>query len=279
MIRFVDGFDECTYQGAALKYKGYNASLNQGSMVTGRDGIGQAIELFNTAFGEANYVVPLDAQSTWGFNMDWQWSGTPLEEMEWYRISIGTTILLSLKARSDGTMDILGPLGTLLVNTGSTSTGFAPGVWSTLELKVSFGTAGAVELRKNGVMAAMKSPVNFGATLPDTHTVLRFEGFGPPGIIIDNLIIWDGQTRAGDPFTDFYGRQRILSIEPIADLQANEWQPSTPGSSYPMVDDDPSTPGSSPDGDLTYLLAQPISWRRPPDPMRSSKWLPRIAAA
>lgn len=256
MMRHTDGFDLATYQGAILKYKGYNATFNQGAMVAGRDGIGQALELFNTAFGEANYIVPLDAQSLWGFNMDWQWSGGTQPDMEWYRIAIGATVLLSLMTRTDGTMDILGPSGTLLVNTGSTSTGFQPGVWSTLELKVQFGVSGSVELRKNGVTAAVKSAVNFGATLPDTHTVLRLEGFGPPGFIIDNLIVWDGQTRAGDPFNDFYGRQRILSIEPDADLQPGEWQPSTPGPSVNMVADDPSTPGGSPDGDLTYLLAQ-----------------------
>lgn len=252
MIRFCDGFDLCTYTGAALKYNGYNATFNQGQMITGRDGLGQALWLFNTAFGEANYTVILDAQSTYGFNMDWQWSAGSPSTREWYRIGYLGTTLLSLRYRPDGTMDILGPLGAVLVNTVATSTTFTPGVYCTLELVAAFGTSGTVSLFKNGVLAATKSGVNFGSVLPDRHT-FRFQGFGPPGIVLDNLIIWDGQS--GDPFTGQYGRQRILSIEPAADLQAGEWSPSVPGPSFAMVDDNPSSSGGSPNGDINYLLA------------------------
>jgi hypothetical protein len=253
VIRLTDGFDLCSYFGAALKYNQFNRTFNQGAMIAGRDGIGQALWIQNTAFGIVNYSAKFDSQNVWGFNMDWQWSGGSQPDMVWYQISIGgSDVLFSLRLRSDGTMDLLGPLGSTLANTGSTSTGFAPGQWCTLELKVTFGTAGQAELRKNGVRAAITPAVNFGATLPDTHS-FGMEDFGPPGPVLDNLIIWDGQ--AGDPFTTFYGRQRILSSEPIADLQPGEWQPSTPGPSYPMVDDHNGIPGSSPDGDTTYLEA------------------------
>src|SRR5580658_5685975 len=87
---------------------------------------------------------------------------------------------------------------------------------------------------------------------PDTLG-FQMSGFGPPGIIIDNYIVWDGQP--GDPFTGQYGRQRILTSEPTADLQPSEWTPSTPGPSFAMVDDQPLTAGGSPDGDATCLTA------------------------
>lgn len=253
MIRFTFGGDLCSYGGAALAFNAFNKTFNQGAMIAGRDGLGQALWLFNTAFGQCNYEIALDPQSTWGFNMDWQQSGGAPIVQEWFRISIGATVILSLITKADGTMDIVGPLGAVLRNTGTTGTTFTPGQYCTLELKATFGTSGVVELRKNGVTAAITSTVNFGAVLPDHITVLRFAGFGPPGFIVDNVIVWDGQP--GDPFTGFYGRQRILSILPVADLQGGEWQPSSPGPSFAMVNDGPLSAGGSPNGDTNYLLA------------------------
>lgn len=252
MIRGSHGFDLCNYQGAALGFKGFHQTFNQGSIITGRDGIGGALFIENTAFGTVDYLDIIDPQGTWGFNMDWQWSGGSQPDMVWYTIGLTGSTLMSLKLRSDGTMDILGPTGSVLRNTGSTSTGFTPGQWCTLELKAVFGTSGSVQLWKNGTLAATVSGVNFGAVNPD-RMGFQMTGFGPPGLVIDNYLIWDGQS--GDPFTGQYGRQRILSIEPVEDLQAGEWQPSTPGPSFAMVDDFDGTAGGSPDGDATYLKA------------------------
>lgn len=251
MIRFADGFDLCGYFPGALKYAGYNNGFNQGVMATGRDGIGQALSIENNAFGQVIYESILDQQSRWGFNMDWQWSGGVQPEIVWYTIGFFGTVLLSLQLKGDGTMDILGPSLSLLVNTGSTGTTFQPGEWNTLELVCNFGTSGDVTLWSNGVLAATKSGVNFGATLPD-RLGFQQSGFGPPGQIIDNYIVFDGQPGA---ITGQRGRCRILSSEPVADLQGGEWNPSTPGPSFVMVDDGPATSGGSPDGDDTYLLA------------------------
>jgi hypothetical protein len=251
-VRFYDGFDLCGFFPGALKYSGYNNGFNQGSLITGRDGLGQALWIENNAFGEVIYRVDLDPQNVWGFNMDWQWSSGAQPDMVWYTIGYLTTTLLSLQLRSDGSMSILGPSATELVNTSQTSTAFQPGEWSTLELVATFGTSGSVFLYKNGILAAHVTGVNFGTTLP-TFLAFQQSGFGPPGQIIDNYVIFDGQPGA---ITGQYGRVRVLSSEPTADLQGGEWMPSVPGPSFAMVDDGPSTPTGSPDGDDTYLLAQ-----------------------
>lgn len=251
MIRATRGFDECDYNGAALSFAGFTRTFNQGSMVTGRDGIGQALFVENTAFGTVNYIDIFDSQSTWGFNMDFQWSGGSQPNMVWYTIGYLGTVLFSLKLRADGTMDLLDSLGSVLVNTGSTSTGFSPGQYCTLELKVSFGVSGTASLWKNGVLAANKNAINFGSTLPD-RMGFQMTGFGPPGLIIDNYLIYDGQPG----FNGQYGRQRILSILPTADLQGGEWLPTPPGPSFATVNDHNGSTGGSPNGDVNYIKGQ-----------------------
>lgn len=255
MIRLTDGFDLCTYFPAAVKYSAFQRTFNQGSLITGRDGIGQALWIENCAFGSVQYLSKIDPQSTWGFNMDWQWSSGIQPTIIWYTIGYLSTTLFSLRLRPDGSMDLLGPGNALLVNTvAQKGIAFAPATWYTLELKVTFGTSGTAQLWQNGVLAAQATGIDFGTTNPDTLG-FGFSGFGPPGPIIDNYVVWDGQS--GDPFTGQYGRQRILSSEPIADLQSGEWTPSTPGPSFAMVDDSPSTAAGSPDGDTTFLAALP----------------------
>ena len=111
MLRRTHGFDLCDGNGAVLFFDSYEASFMQDSMVTGRDGLGQAIWLFNTAFGEADFLDELDPQPIWGFHMDYQMSGTVVggasPEMEFYRIYNDTgTPIMSLYQRGDGLMEI-----------------------------------------------------------------------------------------------------------------------------------------------------------------------------
>lgn len=254
MIRRTHGFDTCDYNGAALGFAGFNRTFNQGSVVTGRDGIGQALWIENCAFGSVQFLDIIDPQSTWGFNMDWQWSGGTQPTMVWYTIGFLSTTLFSLRLKPDGSMDLLGPGNALLANTfAQKGITFQPGQWCTLELMVNFGSSGSAYLWQNGTLAAEVTGIGFGTTDPDTLGIQQ-SGFGPPGSVIDNYIIWDGQP--GDPFTGQYGRQRILTNLPNADLQPGEWTPSTPGPSFAMVDDDyPVTAGGSPDGDATCLAA------------------------
>jgi hypothetical protein len=87
MIRFVDGFDLCSFgQCSPVKYNGYQVSFSQGRMLNGRDNVGQAIAIENSAFGEVFYETILDSQPVWGFHMDFQWEQSPFVAMQWYRI-------------------------------------------------------------------------------------------------------------------------------------------------------------------------------------------------
>ncbi len=250
MIRFVDGFDLCDFSvGSPLKYPGYQVTFSQGRMIAGRDNVGRAIAIENSAFGEVFYETILDSQPVWGFHMDFQWEQAPFVAMQWYRIGglAGTAFALNL--RTYGKMDLIGPLGSVLA---TTSAPFAVGTFSTLELKVQFSHTGRVELRNNGVTVAAVN-VDFGTfadnPLPD-RMGFHYQAFAKQGLVIDNYVVWDGQVVAGDPFHDFYGRVQVQTLRASLDATSG-WTPKTGNSDVAMVFD--SSPSPSPDGDTTYI--------------------------
>jgi hypothetical protein len=265
MLRRTHGFDLCDGNGAVLFFDSYEASFMQDSMVTGRDGLGQAIWLFNTAFGEADFLDELDPQPIWGFHMDYQMSGTVVggasPEMEFYRIYNDTgTPIMSLYQRGDGLMEIWNNGGSIAVS--NILYPFVPGTWATLELYGTFsiGSDNTIELRQNGVQIAKVTGVNWGiAGTAEFPYIMgfRWAGFGPPGIQVDNYIVYDGQVDGPQAIATFTGRVRITSLYPQSELQT-AWLRNANVVNYPNVADRPDAGYSGvPDGNGTYIYPPP----------------------
>lgn len=249
MIRFVDGFDVCEYNQVALKYEGYDQGFDQGFVTGGRDGAGNSMEILNTGFGEVSYTKILDPQSRWGFHADVQFAGSHFATVDWYLIAAvdpgtGAVVpILTLRILPSGLMSIMQSATGVAIAT--TSTPITANAWHTIEFRCDF--PGQAVLKIDGTQAASGS-VGSGVALPSRLT-FRWQVFGPPSIIVDNYVIFDGQ---GSSFTDFLGRVRVTSLLPTADVQT-AWTPSAGAGAYAKVNDAFGTPHGAPDGDWGYI--------------------------
>lgn len=271
-LALIDGFDLCDTLGARLKYYGYAADFIQASMVAGRPGPsasgqnGQALYLFNTAFGSAQfpYIWPSGDQAVVGFHMDWRIQSIPGNltttpigtAMRWLDLSNPTDgLICSLATSASGTLRLLNSSG---LNIGSTDPAhpFYFDTWYTLEARLTFGVAAGWSVRVNQ-QTVMQSPSSVDNRRPD-RIAFRWQGFGPPGLMLDNYVVWDGQT-TGDGITDFLGPCRVTALWPTSDLN-QVWVPHPGPTRYEMLGDLPfSEPGhpidanGSPDGDDSYV--------------------------
>ena len=249
MLRAVRGFDCVSTDGAPLLFNGATGDDVQRAMVPGRDGNGFGLFLFNTAFGEVFFTINLDAQATWFVHFDYAnaVSGqTPNYAVQKF-LEIGAVYL---QQRSDGKIDVFGPAG--LICTSSVA---IPAVaqdtaanYVGIELRVSSGSPGSVELRFDGTTVASGNTALPG--MPSTITFHQ-QGFGPPGYIIDNLVIWDGQP--GDQFTTFQGRMRVSTLVPTSDVVTN-WSPNSGSNCFSRVDSvNGGVPNAGPFGDSSFI--------------------------
>lgn len=258
--------------GARLKFNGFNATFCQAQCIAGRPGPansganGQSFWLYNTAFGDANFEHIWDSgnQHVLGFHMDWRMltqtgdkQSVPINhtDVEWLRISTPTTVLMALETFASGNMRIRGEGGTIIAVTDNE---FYYDTWYSLEAKWGFGAGNGWEFRVNGVVVAhAASPIS--NKLPDRMSI-RFQGFGPPGINVDNMVFWDGRNDDHLGFNDFLGPCRITTLWPTTDLN-NGWVP-TPGPTrsamlsdlpFAVGGDHPPDASGSPDGDPSYV--------------------------
>lgn len=253
MLRFIDGFDECTTGGVALKYNAFFSNFLQISMVAGRYAQ-QALYIQNTGFGETDLYTSFSSGiSTLGFHASLNFAApanTPIPGgVPFYRFQTGSSnVNLGIQTRADGRFDVVNRNG-IIVGT-STNAAITINTWYTLECKASFGPGGSIELRLNGATILKILSADFGPANPD-RCGFRWQNFGQIGPVLDDYVLYDGVAAAGD-INDFTGPVQVTSILPIADAPT-AWAPSSGAVCYAMVNDSPSTPGGSPDGDSTYI--------------------------
>lgn len=276
MIEMIDGFDVVDEIGARLKWNGFNATFIQAICIAGRPGPpnsgsnGQSYFLFNTAFGQAELVHIWGQQNTFGFHMDWRIltptqnrQAEPIDErvMEWCRFGTDSETYLVIALNGAGTMEFRAGDGTHIDSPRFT---FYYDTWYTLEGKFGFGSmGGGYEFRVNQVTVA-KSGSPISPARPDRIS-LRWQGFGPPGLNIDNVVLWDDRT--GD-VTDFLGPCRITTLWPARDVNSTWIIGPFPGAhrfeqiaDLPFNPDGthPPDPNGAPDGDSSYLMQSPTS--------------------
>lgn len=262
MFRGCDGADGVDTKGCLVKYIGSIVTFAQISMEAGVPGPpnsganGQALWLFNTAFGECNFTRIFDAQQTWGWHGDFRilnsaGSTAQPAEFEWFQMGTATKPnKFAIVNKHDGTWDVIyyTPLNvkTLL----QTTTALPVNVIKNVEIKVKFGRTGTWEIHLNGALF-YKGNVDFGDTIFPDRLGARFQGFGPPGVYVDNQIWWDGQNN-GDGFNDFLGPCRITTMFPNRDAVPG-WSRNGAGTGFGAVSELPGNPPGAPDGDTTYL--------------------------
>jgi hypothetical protein len=250
VLRHVDGWDpypQNENDQKQLKYpQSYITFLQQGgfSPAPGPAGSSSALDqgffLFNTAFGEANFQRTFDQQPTWFYALDFQMAGVPAMApypvMEWCRFTQGAkpsgVKLCSLTTTATGQMTVTFYDGTPsenpLVSFTTTAT-LAANQYTHLDFTATFTGSGSFILRffSGGVPSIVLQNTGVGLgllyPLPDTVTVVRWQGFGPPGVAIDNTVIWDAQNN-GDGFTGLMPQQRVTTVVMTEDLNAN-WSP------------------------------------------------------
>jgi hypothetical protein len=252
VLRLIDGWDAVFGNDQVqLKYpQSYITFLQQGGIAGGAPGpVGSSATLdrgeyiFNTAFGEATFQRTFDQQPTWTVAFDFQMggvgSGNPYPIMEFFRLSFGPKPagikLLSMTTTAAGLVNVTFYDGTSSENTLATFTSsqaLTPNQWKHMDITATFTGSGSFSLRFfdafSPTVVAMSTGVGISGPypMPDTVTPARWEGFGPPGVAIDNLVIYDGQNN-GDGFVSPTAnpQQRITTVIPASDLPRGDWTP------------------------------------------------------
>lgn len=171
--------------------------------------------------------------------MDMQMSGVgvgnPYPVMEFLRILAGPKPsgikLVSMATTNIGALSVTFYDGTSSENTIATfvsPSALTANQWAHLDFTASTSGSGSFVLRVGGTVILSSTGVGISGPypVPDTITPFRWQGFGPPGIAIDNLIIYDGQVN-GDGFVSptLYPQQRITTVIATADVTGGAWAP------------------------------------------------------
>lgn len=247
MLRHLDGWDLVDQPGFYLKYS-RSTSFEQSLVLPGRDGFGQSFFLFNTAFGEANYVKILDAQPTWIWGMDFKLHTTSSQgyvRSEWFRWGTVNGTLFSLRMRTDGKMEFLRGSGESSPVIAVTPSAIPFETWINLQMKLAIGEHGGYSLLADGVELIGDHNINLGTANPDRLTH-RWQNFGNSGINLDNYWICDGQ---GSRLNDFLGACRVTAHYPLTVFGASNWAQNAGA----LVDSVADRSVSYPDGDATYI--------------------------
>lgn len=266
-LRRTRGYDVCDYDGVALSYNAAGQyQTTQGQIIPGPTA-GNAWWIFNTLFGEADYVDVFDEQPTWTIGFHFQLAnegggvGTPV--VTWFQFGNSGGPILCLRNNADQTLSVVSGANSFFGDGAELTRSADPlvlGQWYYLEFTATFGTNGSYQLKLDGADVPAQQPpyaafmsdpnVNIKALnglFPD-RTIQRFQSFGTRGVAFDNLYVCDGTGAA--PYNTFLGPCQVYTLLPTADQYNTGWTPSTPGSLFPMVND---STGLHPDGDTTYI--------------------------
>lgn len=250
MIRHIEGFDLFEFAASGLPYLINSGIFAQGSMIAGQSP-GQSWFIFNTGFGQAEYLKILDVQPIWIVNIWFRPLTTPNIIQVWrnstfYRIQDVTGTLFDLHQQTDGTVLFRGSGGVTLATLGP----FPVGDWAALQVKV---TATAWTVKVNGVTVATGAPAVWRQ--PDRF-MHRWDASS--GLNLDNYVICDGQGTANNDFLPY--PWRVDSMYPFA-TASNAWGIHLKPDALQCVYDHPAPSVTVPDGDNGYIKPTAIAQR------------------
>ena len=215
-----EGFDH--YDSAQAAEKFWIGTI--ASMVPGRGGVGQAIEVVvnnpitktlpsSYATLIAGYALKLN--NTAGQLMTFQQSGVTVASL-----GVDGTGRLTL---TDGAANLIAT-GTTIVPTGT---------WFYVELKVTVGATGHGEVQLNGATEIASTLGNFG-TIDINQIVFWNHALGGQ-TFVDDVVVMD--TSGSAPLNDFLGDVQVATLYPAADGSHTDWTPKIAGPHYQMVDE------------------------------------------
>ena len=124
--------------------------------------------------------------------------------------------------------------GSTVLDTTTLATTLMTYTWYYFELKVfCHNTSGTVEVRIDGETVVSLIGIDTRSGVDDFYNRVRWvlqNGY------MDDYYICDG---TGDTFNDFVGTCKILAVFPNADTATEEWTPSTAGTHYIRIDENP----------------------------------------
>lgn len=271
VVRYINGFDRENNSNGATEARflpyvptfGIAHSFSQGDSIAGYRG-GRAWRIFNTAFWEINYSMPLYASHPGavfhGYIMASNGGGSAglpvYNKVLFLRFENGANnIGVSVRIKTDGHLEIMtGGVGdndntTGTVHYTSVAT-LPPDTWVEFEMRVDCG-AGRVRMWLDRVLEFDGSGLATGAGVD--RVTWRWQSFGQIGMAGDHFAV------ASD---DSVGSERIDSslitgLPPIADYAIDAgWTPNSGVSHFPKVGE---LTGVNPDDDGGYLAGSGAS--------------------
>jgi hypothetical protein len=236
-LLFIDGFDHYTQADVLKKWSATNSSFQSMSTTLGRRGGGAMLRPYDTFKNlDANKTALIVgfAWFTAGFSSSTILQGDSM-------LGLGSGAAPSIYASISSAGEIFVHRGQTIL--GRTKPGIlTQGAWAYIEVKCVAGTsAGAIEIRVNGILELQLNNINVGIS---QFATINF-GPGGPGTNfltqiqnnrLDDLYVLD---TSGDTNNDFLGDCRVDSYFPTSEGAVQEWTPVPAGVHYTTVDEVP----------------------------------------
>lgn len=267
-LRYINGFDvESGGAPSQIRRKflehiptpPFTSSGEQGTIIPGYVS-GNGWRIFNTGFREINYAAPLGAvfqrvvfrcylqsANSGAFSDTDFWN-----PVLWLRFENGANgMQLGLRWTTDGKFQVIrggaGRNGTGTV-IGLVDHVFHEGTYYDFEMRVDFGTAGALQIWVDNVRLYNDQNLNTGTGCD--RVTLRWESFGFIGMGFDHVAIATDDTAGSDRL----GSCRVVTMPLIADYRLSPtWTPNADTAHFSRLTE--VNPIVSPDDDTSYLAA------------------------
>lgn len=250
-LRWIEGFENMGPIGTtgadlqsmlAQKWDAVRLDSQNNIIVAGRNGYGVALQGDSNKWLELNKSIPATDTVIVGFG--WRGStglgGTPY--ILRFDVAAPDSLQCRLKRIASGELEVY--IYTTLIGTTS-GAAISDFDWTYIEVKLYIHPiAGSIEIRANEGIVFTASGIDTDPQ--NTGTIGRIQFYTDKVSMIDDIYICDGYDD-GTGQDDFLGSCRVVGLVPNGDQPANQWDPSTPGSHYLQLNEQPA------DGDAGYI--------------------------
>lgn len=138
-------------------------------------------------------------------------------------------------------------------NTSATTFILAPSTLYHIEMLLTFGNPGTVEIRVNGVTVFLDSAQNLSNSIDSVQIGPQSGGSSGPSRLysFDNLFIYD---ETGTTHNDFLGDRTVFTLFPSADTADADWVLSSGTDGFDLINDVPAN------GATNYISADTIGY-------------------
>jgi len=249
MLLWIEGFESFgsspgTPTGITNKYTTFGSTTNN-TLAAGRVG-GLSFKVHNDPGNTSAIGTPdFGNKATWIIGFGFR-PGTRLLDTRIVSLYDSTSEQFTLRMTGAGELAVY--RGTTLIAASSGAVGLSSNAWCFIELRVTLhGSAGAYEVRLNGVNVLSASGVRTTGTANNFAQTVRFRGAFSSSAVdqtaFDDIYIADDTAGEVD---DFIGSHKVVAVYPDG-AGASTDLASSGGANYAAVDDNPH------DGDTSYV--------------------------